>query len=156
MLLSSQLSKAVARRLKQSLVVVILAQAFHITHQYFFKVCRKRDKRRKKSPTEFSADRHQWLRRSCKTDDTHVTRKLCRWQTPSWFPISQVGVLFAYFDYLLESLILGSRLVNLEDLSSKIASSKPAVFSLFVLFLLALFRLYSVFFFFWRRRTYST
>ena len=41
---------------------------------------------------------------------------------------------------------MGSRLVNLEDLSSKIASSKPAVFSLFVLFLLALFRLYSVIF----------
>ena len=38
-------------------VVVILAQTFHITHQYFFKVCRKRDYKRKKSPTEFSADR---------------------------------------------------------------------------------------------------
>ena len=30
-------------------------------------------------------------------------------------------------------IIWGSRLVNLEDLSSKITSSKPAVFSLFVL-----------------------
>ena len=30
---------------------------------------------------------------------------------------------------------MGSKLVNLEDLSSKITSSKPAVFSLFVLFL---------------------
>ena len=33
----------------------------------------------------------------------------------------------------------GSKLVNLEDLSSKITSSKPAVFSLFVLFLLVCF-----------------
>ena len=30
---------------------------------------------------------------------------------------------------------MGSKLVNLEDFSSKITSSKPAVFSLFVLFL---------------------
>ena len=35
--------------------VVILAQAFHITQQYFFKVCRKRDQKRK-SPSQFSAD----------------------------------------------------------------------------------------------------
>ena len=34
---------------------------------------------------------------------------------------------------------MGSKLVNLEDLSSKITSSKPAVFSLFVLFLLVFF-----------------
>ena len=40
---------------------------------------------------------------------------------------------------------MGSRPLNLEDLSSKITSSKPAVFSLFVLFVLVLFRLYSVF-----------
>ena len=33
----------------------------------------------------------------------------------------------------------GSKLVNLEDLSSKITPSKPAVFSLFVLFLLVCF-----------------
>ena len=45
------------------------------------------------------------------------------------------------FDYLLESFNLGSKLVNLEDLNSKITSSKPADFSLFVLFLLVLFRL---------------
>ena len=37
---------------------------------------------------------------------------------------------------------LGSKLVNLENLSSKITSSKPAVFSLYVLFLLVLFRSY--------------
>ena len=60
------------------LVVAILAQAFHITHQYFFLSCRKRGllpralrddtknccvadyrkrDKRKKSLTEFSADR---------------------------------------------------------------------------------------------------
>ena len=34
---------------------------------------------------------------------------------------------------------MGSKLVNLEDLNSKITSSKPAVFSLFVLFRLYIF-----------------
>ena len=34
---------------------------------------------------------------------------------------------------------MGSKLVNLEDLNSKITSSKPVVFSLFVLFRLYIF-----------------
>ena len=34
---------------------------------------------------------------------------------------------------------MGSKLVNLEDLNSKITSSEPAVFSLFVLFRLYIF-----------------
>ena len=59
------------------------------------------------------------------------------------FPRRYVGVLFAYFDYLLE--YLGSDVVNLEDLSCKITSSKQAVFSLFVLFLLVIFLLYYFF-----------
>ena len=41
---------------------------------------------------------------------------------------------------------MGSKLVNLEDLNSKITSSKLAVLSLFVLFLLVLFRLYTFFY----------
>ena len=60
-------------------------------------------------------------------------------------PSRYVGVLFSYFDYLLELLILGSKLVDLDNLSSKITSSKPAVFSLFVLFVLVLFCLYFFF-----------
>ena len=57
------------------------------------------------------------------------------------FPSRYVGVLFAYFDYLLESF--GFKTCKFEGShGSKITSSKPAVFSLFVLFLLVLFRLY--------------
>ena len=41
---------------------------------------------------------------------------------------------------------MGSKLVNLEDLNSKITSSKLAVFSLFVRFLLVLFRLHIFFY----------
>ena len=48
------------------------------------------------------------------------------------------------FDCLLE-YHLGSKLVNLEDLNSKITPSNQAVFSLFVLFLLVMFRLYIFF-----------
>ena len=60
---------------------------------------------------------------------TYFTRKLCRWRTPSRY----VGVLFAYFDYLLESFGFKTRQFF------KITSSKPAVFSLFVVFLLVCF-----------------
>ena len=47
---------------------------------------------------------------------------------------------------------MGSKLVNLEDLSTKITSSKPVVFSLFVVS--SCFVSFS--FFFWGLRTYST
>ena len=40
---------------KYYLVVVILAQAFHVTYQYFLKLCRGWPEA-EKSPTEFSAD----------------------------------------------------------------------------------------------------
>ena len=60
---------------------------------------------------------------------TYFTRKLCRWRTPSRY----VGVLFAYFDYLLESF--GFKTCKFgESHGPKITSSKPAAFSLFVLF----------------------
>ena len=36
-------------------------------------------------------------------NDTYFTRKLCRWQTPSWFFKLICRVLFAYVDYLLRS-----------------------------------------------------
>ena len=62
-----------------------------------------------------------------------------------------VGVLFAYFDYLLESF--GFKTCKFGGShGSKITSSKPVVFSLFVLFVLVLFRI----FFFWGLSTYST
>ena len=68
------------------------------------------------------------------------------------FPSRYVGVLFAYFDYLLESF--GFKTCKFGGShGSKITSRKPAVFSLFVLFLLVLSRLY---FFFWGLSTYST
>ena len=47
------------------------------------------------------------------------------------FPSRYVGVIFVLTLITCQNH-LGSRLVNLEDLSSKITSSKPAVFSLFV------------------------
>ena len=54
------------------------------------------------------------------------------------FPSRYVGVLFAYFDYLLESF--GFKTCKFGGShGSKITSSKPVVFSLFVL---VLFRLY--------------
>ena len=57
------------------------------------------------------------------------------------FPSRYVGVLFAYFDYLLESF--GFKTCKFRGShGSKITSSKPVVFSLFVLFVLVLFRLY--------------
>ena len=57
------------------------------------------------------------------------------------FPSRYVGVLFAYFDYLLESF--GFKTCKFGGShGSKITSSKPVVFSLFVLFVLVLFRLY--------------
>ena len=57
------------------------------------------------------------------------------------------GVLFAYFDYLLKSF--GFKTCKFgESHGPKITSSKPAAFSLFVLFRL--------FFFFWELSTYST
>ena len=61
------------------------------------------------------------------------------------FPSRYGGVLFAYFDYLLESFGFktckfgGSR-------GSKISSKKPVVFSLFVLFNLFLFCFVYIFF----------
>ena len=65
------------------------------------------------------------------------------------FPSRYVGVLFAYFDYLLESF--GFKTCKFGGShGSKITSSKPVVFSLFVL---VLFRLY---FCFWGLSTYST
>ena len=65
------------------------------------------------------------------------------------FPSRYVGVLFAYFDYLLESF--GFKTCKFGGShGSKITSSKPVVFSLFVL---VLFRLC---FFFWGLSTYST
>ena len=51
------------------------------------------------------------------------------------FPSRYVGVLFAYFDYLLESF--GFKTCKFGGShGSKITSSKPVVFSLFVLFVL--------------------
>ena len=118
------------------LVVVILAQAFHITHQYLFLKFAEAWPEAEKSLTEFSADRgvaafkpsikprldklkfgSQWVHVNavsgreiatntstnvCMTimqNGTYFTRKLCCWRMPSRY----VGVLFAYFDYLLES-----------------------------------------------------
>ena len=82
---------------------------------------------------------------------TYFTGKLCRWRTAKkicrdplcllWFPARIIW-------------IRSSKLVNLEDLSSKITVSKSAVFSFFVLFLV-LFLLY-IYIFFWGLRTYST
>ena len=67
------------------------------------------------------------------------------------FPSRYDGVLFAYFDYLLESF--GFKTCKFGGSHGpKIAYSKPAAFSLFVLFLLVLFRL----FFFWELSTYPT
>ena len=119
------------------LVVVILAQAFHITHQYLFLKFAEAWPEAEKSLTEFSADRgvaafklsikprlnkskfgSQWVcvincmlsgreiatntnTNVCMTimqNVTYFTRKLCCWQMPSRY----VGVLFAYFNYLLE------------------------------------------------------
>ena len=57
------------------------------------------------------------------------------------FPSRYVGVLFDYFDYLLESFGFKTCKSGGSH-GSKITSSKPAVFSLFVLFVLVLFRLY--------------
>ena len=76
-------------------------------------------------------------------NDTYFTRKLCRWRTPSSFS-KQI-----YSGPLCLLLItcqnhLGSKLVNLENRNSKTTSSKPAVFSLFVLFLLGLTALIDV------------
>ena len=79
---------------------------------------------------------------------TYFTRKLCCWRMPSRY----VGVLFAYFDYLLESF--GFKTCKFGGShGSKITSSNPVVFSMFVLSVLVLFRLY---FFFWGLSTYST
>ena len=83
-------------------------------------------------------------------NDTYFTRKLCRWQTPSWFfKLICRGPLCLRW--------LPAKIISVQNLSvwriSALKSSKPAVFSLFVLFLLVLFRL---FFFFWGRRTYLT
>ena len=75
-------------------------------------------------------------------------------QTRKTFSIALVGVLFAYFDYLLESV--GFKTCKLGGSHhSKITSSKPTVFSSFVLFFLVLFRLY-IYIFFWGLSTYST
>ena len=69
-------------------------------------------------------------------------------------PLLDSGVLFAYFDYLLESV--GFKTCKLGGShGSKTTSSKPAVFSSFVLFVLVLFRLY-IYIFFWGLNTYST
>ena len=57
------------------------------------------------------------------------------------FPSRYVGVLFAYFDYLLESFGFKTYKSGGSH-GSKITSSKPALFSLFVLFVLVLSRLY--------------
>ena len=57
------------------------------------------------------------------------------------FPSRYVGVLFAYFDYLLESF--GFKTCQFGGShGSKITSSRPVVFSLFVLFVLVLLRLH--------------
>ena len=85
-------------------------------------------------------------------NDTYFTGKLCPWRTPSWFfKLRYIcrGPL-CHFDYLLP-------IICVQNLSvwriSAIKSSKPAVFSLFVLFLLVLFHLNI---FSWGRRTYLT
>ena len=83
-------------------------------------------------------------------NDTYFTRKLCRWPTPSWFfKLICRGPLCLRW--------LPARIISVENLSvwwiSALKSSNPAVFSLFVLFLLVLFHLL---FFFWGRRTYLT
>ena len=57
------------------------------------------------------------------------------------FTSRYVGVLSAYFDYLLESFGFNTCKFGGPH-GSKITSSKPAVFCLFVLFLLVLSRLY--------------
>ena len=83
---------------------------------------------------------------------TYFTRKLCRWRTQSWFfKLICRGPLCL--------LWLPARIIWVQNLSIWRISAlnqqtgKPAVFSLFALFLLVLFRLYI---FFWGRRTYST
>ena len=116
-------------------VVILLAQAFHITHQYLFLKFAEAWPEAEKSLTEFSADRgvaafkpsikprlnklkfgSQWVHVNavsgreiatntstnvCMTimqNGTYFTGKLCCWRMPSRY----VGVLFAYFDYVLE------------------------------------------------------
>ena len=69
-------------------------------------------------------------------NDTYFTRKLCRWRTPSWF-----------FKLICRGPLC---LRWLPARISALRSSKPAVFSLFFLFLLVLFL------FFWGCRTYLT
>ena len=82
-------------------------------------------------------------------NDTYFTRKLCRWRTPSWF-----FKLICRGPLCLR--LLPARIISVQNLPvwriSALKSSKPAIFSLFVLFLLVLFHS----FFFWGRRTYLT